>query len=224
MICPHCKVGIRFEAESSGNVHKDSNARGQMGFDIAEGFCPECHKFLVVIRRGQYYEQYDSNSRELTPDSITPIFPPPSNGHSIAPEIPEPYRNDFGEAVAIVDLSPKASAAISRRILQQILRDELKITHKTLDQEINEFIEKANVPTHLINAVDAVRQIGNFAAHPIKDKNTGEVLSVEPGEAEWLLDVLESLFDFVFVQPILLATKKDALNKKLTAAGKPLLK
>ena len=62
--------------------------------------------------------------------------------------------------------------------------------------------------------------IGNFAAHPIKSKHTGEVLPVEPGEAEWNLDVLESLFDFYYVQPATLKAKKDALSKKLKEAGK----
>jgi hypothetical protein len=38
------------------------------------------------------------------------------------------------------------------------------------------------------------------------------------------LDVLESLFDFYFVQPALLAAKKAALNDKLKSAGKPTLK
>jgi hypothetical protein len=47
---------------------------------------------------------------------------------------------------------------------------------------------------------------------------------VELGEADWLLDVIEGLFDFYFVQPSILASKKAALNKKLTDAGKPPMK
>ena len=81
-----------------------------------------------------------------------------------------------------------------------------------------------SLPSSIAEAVDAVRVIGNFAAHPIKSTNTGEIVDVEPGEAEWSLDVLESLFDFYFVQPAKLAEKKAAMNKKLTDAGKPPLK
>jgi hypothetical protein len=80
------------------------------------------------------------------------------------------------------------------------------------------------LPTHLTESIDAVRNIGNFAAHPIKSTSTGEIVDVELGEAEWLLDVLESLFDFYFVQPAILKAKRDALNKKLMDAGKPSLK
>lgn len=49
-------------------------------------------------------------------------------------------------------------------------------------------------------------------------------MEVEPGEAEWLLDVLEGLFDFYFVQPANAQRKRDALNEKLKAAGKPGMK
>jgi hypothetical protein len=47
---------------------------------------------------------------------------------------------------------------------------------------------------------------------------------VEPGEAEWIVDVLESLFDFYFTQPELLKKKRDSLNAKLKEAGKPEMK
>jgi hypothetical protein len=33
--------------------------------------------------------------------------------------------------------------------------------------------------------LDAIRTIGNFAAHPIKSTSSGEIVDVEPGEAEW---------------------------------------
>ena len=80
------------------------------------------------------------------------------------------------------------------------------------------------MPSHLTESIDAIRNIGNFAAHPQKNTSTGEIVEVEFGEAEWILDVLESLFDFYFVQPAILKAKKDALNKKLADVGKPPMK
>jgi hypothetical protein len=65
----------------------------------------------------------------------------------------------------------------------------------------------------------AIRNIGNLAAHPNKYVHTGEIVNVEPGEAEWLLDVLEELFDITFVQPKITQAKKDKLNQKLSALG-----
>ena len=68
--------------------------------------------------------------------------------------------------------------------------------------------------------MDAIRNIGNFAAHPLKDTSTGEIVEVEPGEAEWLIVVLDSLCDFAFVKPEELKRRKEALNKKLDSMGK----
>jgi len=47
---------------------------------------------------------------------------------------------------------------------------------------------------------------------------------VEPGEAEWILEVVGSLFDFVFVQPAKLEQRRASLNQKLQDMGKPVLK
>ena len=91
-----------------------------------------------------------------------------------------------------------------------------------LSSEITQVLQQ--LPSHLAQAVDAIRNIGNFAAHPNKSTSTGEIIDVEPGEAEWLLDVLEGLFDHYFVQPAVLAAKRDALNQKLKDAGKPPMK
>jgi hypothetical protein len=51
-----------------------------------------------------------------------------------------------------------------------------------------------------------------------------EIVQIEPGEAEWILDVLEELFDFYIVQPAKAKAKRDQLNAKLLEMGKPPLK
>lgn len=93
-----------------------------------------------------------------------------------------------------------------------------------LAKEIDEVIGSGKLPSHLSDAIDGIRNIGNFAAHPIKVTASGEILPVEPGEAEWTLDVLEGLFDFYFIQPALLVTRRAALTAKLASAGKPPVK
>jgi hypothetical protein len=76
----------------------------------------------------------------------------------------------------------------------------------------------------LAESIDAVRNIGNIAAHPMKEAATGQILPVEHEEAEWLLNILEGLFDFYFVQPARFAQKQDALNATLASAGKKPMK
>jgi len=80
------------------------------------------------------------------------------------------------------------------------------------------------LPSELPRALDAIRVVGNFAAHPIKSTSTSAIVDVEPGEAEWNLETLELLFDYYFVRPRVLEEKRAALNKKLADAGKPPLR
>jgi hypothetical protein len=132
--------------------------------------------------------------------------------------------DDYREACLVLADSPKASAALSRRCLQNLLREAAKVRPGNLAEEIQQVIDSGKLPSSLAESVDAIRNIGNFAAHPMKSKTSGEILPVEPGEAEWNLDVLESLFDFYFVQPQIIRKKREALNQKLKDAGKPPMK
>ncbi len=224
MKCPHCDTAINLDTEESGTWLTDDFKETKMGYDVAFGHCPECDELIVSLRRGiakqakgyDYYELDDVTSEEI-------IYPKFTN-RKVETEVPERYKRDFIEACSVLTLSAKASAALSRRILQDVLIEKFSIKHRSLDKQIEEFITRTDVPSYLSQAVDAIRSIGNFAAHPLKDTNTGEIIEVEPGEAEWLLDVLEILFDFTFVQPKRLEEKKEALNKKLKSAGKPEMK
>lgn len=221
MKCPYCNVGVSvgFEEEFA---YPDGDKTDQ-GFDIAWDFCPECDGLLIRLRRGRFgaHGEYSGSLKTVELEQI--VYPQ----YSIRPvdqEVPERYRDDYLEASAILNISPKASAALSRRLLQHILREEFSISHRSLSVEIEEFIKRSDVPSYLSDAVDAIRNIGNFAAHPLKGTNSGEIIEVEPGEAEWLLEVLDSLFDFAFVQPTRLKERREKLNEKLKILGKPPMK
>ena len=85
-------------------------------------------------------------------------------------------------------------------------------------------IDTGKLPSDLSESIDAIRNVGNFAAHPMKSQHSGEILDVLPGEAEWTIDVLEELFDFYFVRPTQRQKKREALDQKLKEAGKPTMK
>jgi hypothetical protein len=160
--------------------------------------------------------------REIT--STTLLFP--KHRIKLVPsEVPSRFANDFKEANGTLEISPKASAALSRRCLQNLIRDQDKLQEKTLCEEIGKLLKANKLPKYLADDLDSIRQIGNFAAHPIKDTNTGEIVDVEPGEAEWILQVLEELLLFYFVEAGRSKSRRDALNQKLKDAGKgPMLK
>lgn len=83
---------------------------------------------------------------------------------------------------------------------------------------------KKAIPTSLRETVDAIRNFGNFSAHPINDVTALQIIEVEEHEAEWCLDILDEMFDHFYVRPAQAAAKKAALNAKLTSANKPLAK
>jgi hypothetical protein len=62
-----------------------------------------------------------------------------------------------------------------------------------LNDQIDEVLPP--LPGYLSESVDAIRVVGNFAAHPSKSEHTGEIADVEDGEAEWLLYTLKGLLD-----------------------------
>ena len=152
------------------------------------------------------------------------VWPKAVSRAPVPPELPPSLIEDYKEACLVLSDSPKASAALSRRCLQNLLRQAAGVKAGDLSSEIQQVLDSGKLPSDIAVNIDAIRNIGNFAAHPSKDKSTGEIVPVEPDEAEWNLDVLESLFDFYFVQPARAKARRDALNKKLQDAGKPPLK
>jgi hypothetical protein len=213
MKCPHCDTGI----------HEDTKGSFMFTSHVAERWseehltCPECKKVTIYLEA----EIVDSTNLHTITVSRFMAFPPRASERRLAAEVPDPYKRDFVEAAAVLPLSPKASAALSRRNLQAIIHDQAGVKGRDLNAEIETLIASQKLPSHIADELHAVRNIGNFAAHPIKSTSSGEIVDVEVGEAEWNLDVLESLFDFYFVEPTKAAQRKAALNKKLKEAGKP---
>lgn len=114
---------------------------------------------------------------------------PSSSSIKFPDYIPKPIIEDYEESCLIVDLSPKASATLSRRCLQGMIRDFHDIKKKSLADEIKALPEKVNPTTWL--AIDGIRKIGNIGAHMEKDINV--IVDVEPKEAKKLIQLIELL-------------------------------
>jgi hypothetical protein len=220
--CPYCRKIIHLETMPSPAARDELYRQGApRGWDVAVNGCPACRKPIVLLCYGTYFE---SDPPRLVKTLEQKVIWPTGAVSDADESVPKHFAQDHTEAAAIASLSPRASAALSRRVLQHVIRERYGIHKRNLEDEIEEFIEKAHPPSHLAKALDAVRQIGNFAAHPMKNTSTGEIVEVEPGEADWLLEVLEQLFDFAYVHPLRTEERKRRLNDKLKALGKPALK
>lgn len=116
---------------------------------------------------------------------------PKSNALQFPDYIPKNIREDYEESCAIVNLSPKASATLSRRCLQGMIRDFWGIKESNLSKAIEKL--EGKVPTTQWKVIDAVRRIGNIGAHMEKDINL--IIDIDPGEAEKLIKLIEHLLD-----------------------------
>ena len=229
MKCPHCSVNIKIDS-----------IVWCLGTDSSEGYwlvsfslCPSCEKAFIhlhILPKLRISQIGDKQGVKIDIDALINfeeiksflVEPKGSLRPPCPPEVPEDISEDYKEACLVLPDSPKASAALSMRCLQNILRDAGKVKHGNLSEEIEQVMPTLH--PYLAEQIDAIRNIGNFATHPMKEQNTGEIVPVEPGEAEWNLDVIEALFDFYYVQPANIKKKKDALNTKLSSAGKPPMK
>jgi hypothetical protein len=175
--------------------------------------CPNCHDHIISISK--YSESEDQYGMIEVSNEL--IWPKRINSANLHASIPTQIAEDYVEAVNTLQISPKASAALSRRCLQTVLNEQ-GFNQRNLSDQID--AAKKTIPSYVSKNLDAVREIGNFSAHPIKSQTTGEIVDVEPEEVEWNLSALKTLFQFYYIQPAEDAAKREALNKKLTDAGR----
>ena len=132
--------------------------------------CPYCSKTS--------YKIYDFDRNKwinIYPESTVKYF---SNS------VPKEIYNDYAQACAILTASPSASATLSRRCLQRMIRDRWNIECSLLKNEINK-IDKNDISKIERKALHAVKDIGNIGAHP------NEILDVTFEDAELSIKIIE---------------------------------
>lgn len=158
---------------------------------------PECREVYLCVTFSKIESQkippYSYNVVEhidrwtLRPESMAKTQPA---------YIPLQLREDYHEACLIAEKSPKASATLSRRCLQGMIRDRWNISKRNLYEEINEL--ENHVDDDTWEAIKAVKDVGNIGAHMEKDINL--IIPVDPDEAKLLIEMIEELFDVWYVQ------------------------
>ena len=82
-----------------------------------------------------------------------------------------------------------------------IFHEELGIKKANLENEIQAFSVRTDVPSKLGSMLQVMRKVANFAAHPKKSTHSNEIVDVNKGEAEIMLDLMYEVFDYVFIKP-----------------------
>lgn len=191
--CPFCNQLATITDENTTTNYfnfYDRNKDGTLTLITRTVTCPntECREYTIEIKLTTNGEKISKTLGQwkLRPVSAAKQFPN---------YIPEPIIKDYNEACLIVTLSPKASATLSRRCLQGIIRDFWNVKKDKLVDAINAIHDKVDPVTW--SAIDSVRSIGNIGAHMEKDINL--ILDVEPDEAALLIGLIETLLEEWYV-------------------------
>ena len=79
-------------------------------------------------------------------------------------DMPESVRMDYEEAMGVFKYSARSAAALLRLAIQKLCK-ELGEKGKNINDDIGRLVAKG-LPTHIQQALDIVRVIGNEAVHP----------------------------------------------------------
>ena len=167
------------------------NASGAHVFLSTFIVCPnlECRKFTLT---GSLFDAvWSPHTRRCTAQELIESWNliPPSKAKPLPDYIPEAIVQDYEEACLICDLSPRASAVLSRRCLQGMIRNFWKENEYNLKLEIKKLEDVVDADTW--KAIDGMREVGNIGAHPEQDINV--IVDIEPEEAARLISVIEVL-------------------------------
>lgn len=233
--CPTCRqkavpVGIHGVTVSNKSPFEKSQGTPDLHnkYDLVLAICAGCAEHVLIIRKwhNEYPRHGTVGDSTQVVDWLRRIQPegraPRKFNHT-----EDNYLKDYNAACRTLHVSAEASACMSRRCLQSILKDQ-GYKQKDLGSQIEALLNEADprkaLPLSLHQCIDAVRGFGNFGAHIQHDLNTLEIIPVEPGEAEWCIEITENLMEHYFERLKEMQAKIDAANSKFGAAGKPSIK
>ena len=203
-LCPHCRVMVKPE-EKDISLGEDNN--GEWTATVRR--CPSCDQLSIHLAAATYVPAGLQHTVGIQ------AWPKGSSRKPLPIEASK-YQGEYEEAASVLSQSARASAALTRRLLQKILRDEAKAKASKLVHQISEVLERNKLPSDTANLIDIIRNIGNFAAHPDE-----VILDVTPQEAELCLDILDRVIDFYVVSPTRARAAIETITAKLRAAGQP---
>ncbi|MCV9387043.1 DUF4145 domain-containing protein [Reichenbachiella ulvae] len=202
--CPFCNQNATITDQS---VHEGMTVLSIPNFEGDKELysyfivCPneECKKYSLSVLLFDSSNKFDSTRGRWDRKTGTLRkrwdLIPQSNAKVLPTYVPKAIISDYEEACSIMNLSPKASATLSRRCLQGMIRDFWGIKKGRLVDEIEAIKDKVDSLTW--QSIDGVRKIGNIGAHMEKDINL--IVDVDPNEAGILLQLIEQLIEDWYV-------------------------
>jgi hypothetical protein len=148
---------------------------------------PQCRKFSLSA---SLHSREAVGTRVYTGKHLkTWDLVPPSRARSFPVVLPSQVLADYHEACLTLELSPKVSAALSRRCISAMLRDYWRVQPAGLNDELRQIKGTADPLTW--EAIESVRKSGMIGAR--MEAEGAEIQDVDPGEAALLIGLIETL-------------------------------
>jgi len=203
MECPHCR------AEVSATPHTFALGIDQDGtWQISNVRCSTCDRLIVSVGTKE--------GKNL------PAWPPVSGWTRLSADVPEELAGQYLTAVQILPYSEEASAAISRRLLHRVLSSQADVGYGGLADQVRRALASPAMPGYLKEALEALVRVAGLAPDSVKSYRPDALVPTADGEAEWLLDVVQHLLDFYYVQPARLRRKRHTFEERFTPEAPPL--
>lgn len=206
---PIVQGSISLQGPSRAQIEQENKQRSENGIMAHVVKCPSCEKtsiYGIGISGDIVDEKY--------------LIYPKSNAKQYPEYVPQSIRKDYQEAFEILNISPKASATLSRRCIQGMIRDTQGIHAGNLASEINQLEGKIQLDQWA--AIDAARKLGNIGAH--MEKDTSIIVDIDPEEAELLLELVEYLIYEWYIskhESSLMMDKIKQLSEKKESLRRP---
>lgn len=145
--CPHCNTISQMESQCH---HFNSDLYTSKGGDLG-------------IRNRLTIHKCQCCGRKIIWNDDTYIYPD-IVAEEPNPDMPEEVKQLYNEAGLIYNKSPRAACALLRLAIDRLC-NELGETDRDINKNIGGLVKKG-LPTHVQQALDVVRDVGNKAVHP----------------------------------------------------------
>lgn len=179
----------------------------------------KCGELVVRMHETRPLSKEANAAGELDTETHTWTIRPRFATRSLPPEVKDPYRRDFLEAVAVLAVSPRLSAVLSRSILADLLEEHRGYDDFGLAARIDKFRSDESHPSALRESIHHFREIADFGAHTQKN-DQDQIIPVEHEDAEWMLDFLERLLDYLVVGPDKDRAMRERWDARIEDAGR----
>lgn len=198
--CPHC--GNRAPQEVVYTQHfldtywgVESGKPDEVPSVCHVARCETCSRLLL-------YEAPEEVAAEQNFNELYLVWPDSGKLH---PSVPKSVATIYAEAFKVKAISPASFAVQIRRALEAICDDRGETTGN-LESRLRALVSKGELPPNLAEVTEAVRMLGNVAAHAGKG-------GVHPLQVYALDGFFKAVIEYVYVAPGRLKEFKERLHK-----------